>query len=405
MKWKNLLKIAIKSILKNRMRSLLTMLGIIIGVSAVIIMVAVGQGSQATIENQIASLGTNLIIVLPGASQAGGISRGMGSMNTLMLDDVEKLDKEAANLAHASPIVRVGAQVIGGGNNWNTTVYGVSPSYLDIKAWGMASGAFFTERDVKSSSKMAVLGKDVADNLFPSADPVGQQIRIRNTPFKVVGVLTEKGQSVMGSSQDDVILTPATTALYRLSGGHTIHQIYASAASEDQIAAAQDEIRTLLRTAHRLRPGEDDDFHIRTQTDLVSRATSITQTLTLLLGAIAGVSLIVGGIGVMNIMLVSVTERTREIGIRMAIGGRGGDILTQFLVEAVALSVLGGAVGILFGVGVAHLVNRLSSLAAVVSPTVVLIAFVFSGAVGVFFGFYPARKAASLNPIDALRYE
>jgi len=280
----------------------------------------------------------------------------------------------------------------------------VGATYLTIKDWPLSSGVFFTEQDEKALRKIAVLGADVAEELFPNQDAVGQQIRIRNVPFKVVGVLESKGSSSMGS-QDDLVMVPTTTALYRLSGDRYIDSIESSAVSMEQMDAAQEEMTTLLRQSHRLRDGEADDFYIRTQSDLVSRASSMTTTLTLLLGAIAGVSLIVGGIGVMNIMLVSVTERTREIGIRLAIGGRGRDILTQFMVEAVVLSALGGTMGIAFGIGVADLIDRFSGLTTVVNTTVILFAFGFSGAVGVFFGFYPARKAAALNPIDALRYE
>jgi len=404
MKIKKLLMAALKSIRKNGMRSLLTMLGIIIGVSAVIIMVAVGQGTQVAIEEQISSLGTNLIMVRSGAERSGGVSRGSGSQKSLTLNDVEKLQKEATLLAHVSPMVRVNAQVIGGGNNWSTSITGVGATYLTIKDWPLSSGVFFTEQDEKALRKIAVLGADVAEELFPNQDAVGQQIRIRNVPFKVVGVLESKGSSSMGS-QDDLVMVPTTTALYRLSGDRYIDSIESSAVSMEQMDAAQEEMTTLLRQSHRLRDGEADDFYIRTQSDLVSRASSMTTTLTLLLGAIAGVSLIVGGIGVMNIMLVSVTERTREIGIRLAIGGRGRDILTQFMVEAVVLSALGGTMGIAFGIGVADLIDRFSGLTTVVNTTVILFAFGFSGAVGVFFGFYPARKAAALNPIDALRYE
>ena len=401
----NLLKAAFRSIVKNRMRSLLTSLGIIIGVSAVIVMVAIGQGAQSKIINEIASLGTNLIIIFPGASRAGGASRGAGSYNRLTMDDVTDLQRQATLLSGISPIIRTGGQVIGGGNNWSTSILGVSSDYLNIRNWGLKYGQFFTKRDVLVKRKVAILGKTVADELFPGQNPVGRRIRIRNTPFKVIGELTEKGQSAMGSDQDDIVLAPSTTVLYRLSGGRHIHMILASAKSDDDLTQAQDQIEAILRQSHRLNPSEDDDFRIRTQAEITEAASATSKTLTLLLGAIAGVSLIVGGIGIMNIMLVSVTERTREIGIRMAVGARGSDILSQFLIEAVVLSLIGGIIGILISIAAAFFINDFTSLYALINPAIVLLAFLFSAAVGIFFGFYPARKAASLNPIDALRYE
>ena len=404
MEWENTLKVAFKSILKNGMRSLLTMLGIVIGVFSVIVMVAIGEGGQTEIESQISTLGSNLIMIRGGSSMASGVSRGAASMQTLTLDDIDDLRQQTTLLQGVSPEVRAGAQVIGGGKNWSTQITGVDPEYMQIRAWEMELGAFFTDREVKSRAKVAVLGKEVADALFPDQDPVGQKIRIRNTPFKVIGVLKEKGASMMGS-QDDVILAPSTTVLYRLSGSQYLRMIVASAVSEEQMDAAQDEIAQILRSSHRIQPGEDDDFSMRTQTEIIDIATGITETLTLLLGAIAAVSLVVGGIGIMNIMLVSVTERTREIGLRLAIGARRRDVLTQFLVEAVVLSLIGGLIGILSAVGIAYLLTGLFGLNTVVNPSIVLLACAFSGGVGVFFGFYPARKAAALNPIDALRYQ
>jgi putative ABC transport system permease protein len=405
MRYQKLIKVAARSILKNRMRSLLTMLGIIIGVAAVIVMVAIGQGAQARIENEISSLGTNLIIVFPTRSQMGGVRGEAGSFNRLTMKDSDKLKREASLLENVSPVVRSGGQVIGGGTNWNTSIYGVSPEYLEIRGWELESGMFFTEREDQARGKVAVLGHTVAENLFPDQDPVGRQIRVRNVPFKVIGVLTEKGQSAMGSDQDDVILTPSNTVLYRLSGGQYIHEILASAVSVEQITAAQEEIRALLREEHRLDFGEADDFEIRNQTEITEAASETARVLTLLLGAIAGVSLIVGGIGIMNIMLVSVTERTREIGIRLAVGARGVDVLTQFLIEAMVLSLIGGLIGVLVAIAVASLLGSLTDLTTVIHPGIVLVAFVFSGGIGVFFGFYPARKAAALDPIEALRHE
>jgi len=400
----NLLKVAFKSILKNRMRSLLTSLGIIIGVCAVIVMIAVGQGSQAQIEESIASLGTNMIMVIPGASSRGGASRGAGSYNRFTFDDTEAIRENATLLAGVSSVVRAVAQVIYGSSNWNTQIYGVDTDYFLIRNYEITFGDFFTERDVLSRKKVALIGQTVADELFGDIDPTGELIRIRNTPFTVIGVLKEKGQTVMGN-QDDLILAPSTTVLYRLKGSQFIDMISISAADEDYIEAAQTEISSLLREAHRLNPGEDDDFTIRTQDEITDAASQTSQTMTLLLGAVAGVSLIVGGIGIMNIMLVSVTERTREIGIRLSVGARTRDILTQFLSEAIVLSLIGGIIGILLAIGLSILLNNFTDLRTVLNPLVILMAFSFSGAVGIFFGYYPARKAATLNPIDALRYE
>lgn len=405
MKWKNLIKVALKSIKKNKTRTMLTSLGIIIGVAAVIVMVSIGTGAQVAIKNQIGSLGTNLLIVFPGTSMHGGVSRGAGSENRLTLDDAKKITEEAKYIEYVSPIVNSGGQVIGGGNNWNTSITGVSPDYLKIRDWEIESGEFFTERDVRSRKKVAVLGKTVADELFPDQDPVGMKIRIRNIPFTVICVLSKKGENVMGRDEDDVVLAPSTTVLYRLKGGNYINMINASAVSVEQMKPAEEELTQILREAHKIEPGEDDNFTIRSQTDIIEMATSTSKTMTLLLGAIACVSLIVGGIGIMNIMLVSVTERTREIGIRLALGAREVDVLLQFLTEAIVLSLLGGIIGILVALLFAFLLNNLMGISSIVSPFTILLAFGFSAAVGVFFGFYPARKASNLNPIDALRYE
>ena len=405
MNWKNIQKVALRSIMRNRMRSLLTSLGIVIGVCSVIVMVAVGQGTQQKIVNKIASLGTNLLMVRPGTSQFGGISRGAGSENRLTLDDVDKISKEAYYADAVSPLVTAGVQVIGGGNNWNTSINGVSVDYLKIKDWKLESGEFFEEKDIRSKKKVVVLGETVADELFHGQDPIGEKIRIRNTPFTVIGVLAEKGQSSFGMDADDVILAPATTVLYRLKGGAYIDMIYVSAVSTAQMDAAEGEITRILREAHRIEPGDDADFNIRNQTEIIEMASSTFEALTLLLGAIAAVSLLVGGIGIMNIMLVSVIERTREIGIRLSVGARSSDILIQFLIEAIVLSLSGGLIGIILAFGVILFLSNFAGMSTVVNPMIILIAFAFAAAVGIFFGFYPARKAANLNPIDALRYE
>lgn len=386
------------------MRSFLTILGIVIGVGAVIALVAIGQGASADIEGEISSLGTNMLIIRSGSTRTGGVSRGASSLNTLRMDDAKKLEEEATLLQYVSPIINAAGQVIAAGKNWSTSVQGVSTSYLEIRDWTLEKGIFFTDRDIRSRRKVAVLGKTVVEELFGEQDPIGAKIRIRNVPFTVIGVLSEKGQSMMGD-QDDVILAPSTTVLYRMSDGLTVNTIMVSAVSAAQMDAAQEEATRLIREEHKLKPGEDDDFFIRSQTDIISRVTNVTGILTMLLGAIAGVSLLVGGIGIMNIMLVSVTERTKEIGIRMAVGARAGDVLSQFLIEAIILSMLGGIIGIILGIGLGKMVSSLINSSLLVDPFIAFIAFVFSGAVGVFFGLYPARKASKLNPIDALHYE
>lgn len=405
LEFKNLLRTAFKSILKNRMRSLLTSLGIIIGVSSVIVMTAIGEGSQAQIAQRINALGTDLIIVFPSAIQRGGVSMGAGSQNRLTLDDVEKIRKDATLLKGVSPVVTAGSQIIGGGNNWSTTVYGVSPEYFEIRNWQIQDGEFFTDREVRSRKKVCLLGKTVADALFPNQSPIGQTIRIRNIPFTVIGTLKAKGEGGPGQDQDDVILAPSTTVLYRLKGGQYINMINASSKDSDGLTQAQEEIRALLRESHRLYPGTDDDFTIRNQAEIANAASETSKVMTMLLGAVAGVSLIVGGIGIMNIMLVSVTERTREIGIRLSVGARSSDVLAQFLSEAIVLSFSGGIIGILLSFLVSAILNNFTELYTVINPVIIVISVLFSVAIGVFFGFYPAKKASQLNPIDALRYE
>jgi len=400
-----LVKIAAQSILKNKMRTLLTMLGIVIGVAAVIVMVAVGQGAQSRIEEQIGSLGTNLIVITPGTSQQGGVSQGAGTFNRLTVEDAEKLERESLLLSAVSPVIFSRAQVIGGVGNWRVMVNGVATDYFTIRDWTTEAGALFSEGDVRAMRKVVILGSTVAQNLFPGGDAVGQQVQLRNVPFTVVGVLAPKGQTATGADQDDVVIVPYTTARSRLSGWARIGQILASTYSPGDIPAAQEEIRTLMRESHRLGDADDDDFTIRNQNELAEAASSTTKVMSWLLAAIASISLLVGGIGIMNIMLVSVTERTREIGIRMAVGARGSDVLTQFLVESVVISVLGGLIGLALGFGGAALLGHLTGWSTATPPQALLIAVGFSAAVGIFFGFYPARQAAALDPIQALRYE
>ena len=405
MKGSTLIKIASQSILKNKMRTLLTMLGIVIGVGAVIVMVAIGQGARSQIQDQIDNLGTNLIVITPGASASGGVSRGAQTYNRLTVDDVEKIRNESVFLNAVSPIVWTRTQAIGGSGNWRTSVNGVSWDYTTIRNWDLKYGRFFDASEERSMRRVVVLGHTVAEQLFPGEDPVGQRIQIRNVPVEVIGVLEPKGQTPDGHDQDDVIIAPYTAVQTRLSGWSRIFQIVASTPSPNEVEQAQGEISAIMRESHRLSEWEDDDFTVRNQNDIADAAQSTTEVMTLLLAAIASISLVVGGIGIMNIMLVSVTERTREIGIRMAIGARGSDVLTQFLVESIVMSMIGGLIGVGLGFGSAAAVGQITGWSTQISPETVAIALVFSAGVGIFFGFYPARKAAALNPIDALRHE
>jgi putative ABC transport system permease protein len=405
MKIMTLVRLATGAIRKNKMRAALTMLGIIIGVAAVIVMVAVGYGARSRIRAQINNLGTNMIIITPGSSNTSGVSQGAQAFPTLQLADVDKIRAEAQYVSAVSPIVVSRMQVVAQSGNWRTMINGVDTDYQTIRDWAVDDGAFFTADDVHGQRTVAVLGRTVAQRLFADASPVGQSIQIGKVPFTVAGVLAPKGQTASGNDSDDIILVPYTTAATRLNGKNRIPQILASTANAGDIPAAQEDIRVLVRESHRLTQSDDDDFTVRNQTDLAQAAESSTQVMTLLLAAIASISLLVGGIGIMNIMLVSVTERTREIGIRMAIGARGSDVLTQFLVESIVMGVLGGVAGLVLGVAGAKLLGHFTGWETVISPLVMLVAVAFSGAVGVFFGYYPARKAAALNPIQALRYE
>jgi putative ABC transport system permease protein len=405
MKILNILLSAFRALRRNKMRSFLTMLGIIIGVAAVIAMLAIGQGAEFSVEQQITSLGTNVLIVLPGSQNTSGLRQGAGTMTNLTEDDALAIQRECPAVGLLSPGTRGGGQVIAGNLNWATGIEGTGPDYLEIRKWGIEYGEFYTDQDVKGAAKVCVLGKTVADALFPESSPVGQNVRIRNVPFKVIGVLTKKGQNAMGQDQDDVILAPYTTVTRRLTWYPYLRQILVSASSPSNIPVAQKEITELLRMRHKILGYDSDDFTIRNQADLANAATATTEILTILLASIASVSLLVGGIGIMNIMLVSVTERTREIGIRMSVGARGRDILTQFLIEALVLSLLGGITGILLGVGGSTAISMFAKWPTIITFFSILLSFGFSIAIGIFFGFYPARKAALLNPIDALRYE
>lgn len=399
-----LLRMAMQSIVKNKMRTFLTMLGIVIGVAAVIVMVAIGAGARSQIESQIATLGTNLIVITPGSSQAGGSNQGAQSFNRLTIDDVDKIRREATLLAGVSPVINTRTQVVGPSGNWRTEVNGVSTDFFRIRNWTVESGVEFTEDDVQGKRTVVILGKTVADGLFPDGDAVGQRIRLGRTPFTVIGVMSKKGQAATGTDQDDIAVVPYTTAQTRISNFFFIGSILAMTNDTKQIPAAMEEIKGIMRESHSIGGGADD-FTVRDQSALATTATSTTTVMTALLAAIASISLVVGGIGIMNIMLVSVTERTREIGIRMAIGARGSDVLTQFLVESVVLCLMGGIVGLLVGIGGSMIVGHITGWHTTTSVTAVMIATGFSAAVGVFFGYYPARKAAALDPIQALRYE
>lgn len=400
-----ILKVAVRALRRNKMRTILTMLGMIIGVGAVIATVSLGDGAKSQVEAQIASMGQNVIQVFAGSFTRGGVRSGWNNAGTLSVEDALAIEREIPDVTVISPEYRSGAQVAAGNQNWSTTIMGEGPDYLDIRQWPLSDGAVFTQMDVRAAAKVAVVGKTVADQLFPDGNVIGQVIRIKNVPFVVVGELEPKGFSFTGQDQDDTVIVPYTSAMKRLFGGTNIRGIMVQASSQKTIASVQDEITGLLRQRHKITPGHDDDFMLRTQDDIRQIADSASATMRILLAGVACVSLLVGGIGIMNIMLVSVTERTREIGIRMAVGAHGWDILMQFLTEAVALSLVGGLLGILAGSGGSKIFATLKGWPALTSPFWIVGAFLFSALVGVFFGFYPAWKASKLDPIDALRYE
>jgi len=400
-------RVAFRALARNKMRSALTMLGIIIGVSAVIAMVSVGQGAQASIQEQIASVGTNLLFVGAGSMNVGGVRSGTGatSTNTLNADDIEAIKRECSAVSMASPAVRAGGQLVFGNQNWNTSVQGVNEDYPQIRKWAVGSGEFFTEGDVRTAARVCVIGQTIADNLFPGMDPVAQMLRVRELPFRVVGIMAKKGQDAQGRDQDDVVFAPYTTVQKKLLSITYIQFANVSAVSPEATYTAEQQITDLLRQRHKLGPNQDNDFFVRNMTDVADAADQTNKIMTLLLGSIASVSLLVGGIGIMNIMLVSVTERTREIGIRMAIGARSTDVRTQFLIESIVLSVTGGALGIILGVTLSLAIPKLLGWPTLISAAAIIGSVLFSAAVGIFFGYYPARKAAGLDPIDALRYE
>ena len=401
-------KIALRALWVNKMRSFLTMLGIIIGVGAVITMLAVGTGASEKISEQIASVGSNLIMVVPGSITQGGIRMGSGSHSTLTRDDAEAIEKECSAVSAVAPILNTAAQAVYGNQNWATGIYGTSPGILEVKDCALVAGRNFTDQDIRSATKVCLLGQTVVDNLFGGIDPIGQIIRIKKVPFTVIGILETKGQSIIGQDQDDVIYIPVTTAQKKIVGTSIpgmVRVIMVKARSAEDLPLAEKQVTELLRQRHRGGPNKEDDFTVRNLTQMMQVAEQSAKVMTILLGAIASISLLIGGIGIMNIMLVSVTERTREIGIRMAIGAKTWDIRIQFIIEALTLSMTGGIFGITLGVTGSSFLSAAAGWTTIVSPLSIILAFGFSGMVGIFFGFYPAYKASLLNPIDALRYE
>lgn len=406
MNFANLFKIAVRALANNKLRGFLTMLGIIIGVASVITMLAIGQGSKKSIQAEISEMGSNMIMIQPGGDMRGGVRQSAEDMETLKLEDYQNIVDETRYVSYTSPSVNSSGQVIYGANNAPTTIYGISPDYMDIRRYKVEEGDMFTEQDITTAAKVCVIGKTVVDNLFPNGEnPVGKVIRFQKLPFRIVGVLESKGYNSMGMDQDDLIFAPYTTIQKKVLAITHLQGITCSALKEEYTEQAIDEISEILRRNHKLKAEEEDDFTIRSQQELSSMLTSTTDMMTVLLAAVAGISLLVGGIGIMNIMYVSVTERTREIGLRMSIGAKGIDILAQFLIESILISVTGGLIGVIFGVGAALLVNSVAHFPIFIQPWSVLLSFVVCTATGIFFGWYPAKKAAQLDPIEAIRYE
>lgn len=402
----NLSKIALRALANNKLRAFLTMLGIIIGVASVIAMLAIGQGSKKSIQQQISEMGSNMIMIHPGAEMRGGVRQDPSAMQTLKLENYEKLSEECTYLSGISPNVSSSGQLVAGANNYPSSVSGVSMDYLTIRQLTVEQGEMFTENDIRTAAKVCVIGKTIVDNLFPDgSDPIGKVIRCNQIPFRVIGVLKSKGYNSMGMDQDDVVLAPYSTVMKRLLAQTYLSGIFASALTEDMTDEAVDEITTILRREHKLKETDDDDFTIRTQQELSSMLNTTTDLMTTLLACIAGISLVVGGIGIMNIMYVSVTERTREIGLRMSVGARGVDILSQFLIEAILISITGGLIGVIIGCGASFMIKTIAHWPVFIQPWSVLLSFLVCTVTGVFFGWYPAKKAADLDPIDALRYE
>ena len=402
----NLFKIALRALANNKLRAFLTMLGIIIGVASVIAMLAIGQGSKKSIQQQISEMGSNMIMIHPGAEMRGGVRQDPSAMQTLKLENYEKLSEECTYLSGISPNVSSSGQLVAGANNYPSSVSGVSMDYLTIRQLTVEQGEMFTENDIRTAAKVCVIGKTIVDNLFPDgSDPIGKVIRCNQIPFRVIGVLKSKGYNSMGMDQDDVVLAPYSTVMKRLLAQTYLSGIFASALTEDMTDEAVDEITTILRREHKLKETDDDDFTIRTQQELSSMLNTTTDLMTTLLACIAGISLVVGGIGIMNIMYVSVTERTREIGLRMSVGARGVDILSQFLIEAILIIITGGLIGVIIGCGASFMIKTIAHWPVFIQPWSVLLSFLVCTVTGVFFGWYPAKKAADLDPIDALRYE